>query len=157
MATTSVTGPSWKLEVEQEWIDVTPSGPTPNERWRTTDSNGHEHYYDHGYPTLDEVIDAQHWCNGTEGFALHDPHMQIDEWHYECKLCREVIEPDYDPPFTPKYIPGLRTATLTGVRSDGAEIVVDVREDELAGLHDDAAAQAFLDAAPMERIHSWSW
>lgn len=70
---------TWSVEADPNWIDTTAGIPTADPRWRGTDSNGHEHHYDHGYPTLDYVIDAEHWCMGDEGIAPHDPHMAVDE------------------------------------------------------------------------------
>jgi hypothetical protein len=152
---------SYDVEVDQEYIDVTSERPSPNERWRHTDSNGHEHRYDHGYPTLEFVVDAEHWCDGTEGFALHDPHMHVDEGHYECQECRERIEPKMDPPYTPKSIPGLRSAYITGPRSDGLRVRVVLTGDELTQIADaqsfapgqvDDVCLRIVDAAPDERI-----
>lgn len=143
---------TWSIDMRQDWIDVTSGLPTANEDWRGTDVNGHEHYY--GYPTLDEVDDASHWCNGDEGIAHHDPHMHVDESHYECKVCRAVVEPAVDPPFTPKQIPGMATLTLTGLRSDGVEIVASLIQAELLTIQADrTTAQGIIDAIPDERIH----
>jgi hypothetical protein len=72
--------------------------PTIDPNWRKTDSNGHDHYYVRGYPTLDHIVDRQHWCEGNEGLGPHDPHWSVDESHYECLECRERIEPGLRPP-----------------------------------------------------------
>ena len=138
-------------------IDVTSNLPTPNERWRYTDRAGHEHHYDGGYPTLELVVDAEHWCDGTEGVYNHDAHMAVDESHYECLLCREVIEPAADPPHFSKSIPGAIEGRLSGVRSDGAEIEMYLTPDEWemiqAAEDPDVEAHRILDEASAERIY----
>lgn len=118
----------------QDSVDITSERATPNERWKFTDADGHEHYYDRGYPTLEYVVDVQHWCDGTEGFALHDPHMQVDRGHYECMECRVIIEPLMDPPMTPKVAMGLVTVQATGYRDDGWKVTVELSSDEVAEL-----------------------
>lgn len=151
---------NWQLDVTQNWIDVTSDRPSPNERWTFTDSNGHFHRYNHGYPTLEPVVDESHWCDGHEGPWNHDPHEAIDASHYECTNCREVVEPAFDPPFTPKQILGSVDATLEGFRSDGAKVRVWVTEDEVRSLGrdtTDAVVTALLDAMPEERIISAEW
>ena len=154
--------PILQVRVTTNPIDVTSDQWTPNERWTYTDIQGHEHRYVHGYPTLDEVIDESHWCDGTEGIARHDPHEAVDAAHYECKLCREVIEPKLDPPSTVKSIPGRIEATGEGTTSDGRHIQFTLSKDEYEmvvdnyGTLDDVAQQALIDAVPDERIFSWS-
>lgn len=150
---------TWTLDVEQDWIDATCERDTLDPKWRGSDSSGHEHFYDHGYPTLDYIIDSSHWCDGTEGWALHDPHEYVDASHYECKICREVVEPGVIPGGTPQYVAGMRHATLRGIRSDGAEIVASLTSDEAQTLaaSDDTAAQVVIDAIPQERIMSMTF
>lgn len=114
----------WTLDVRQEWVDITFGLPTPNERWTYTDRAGHLHNYLRGYPTLTYIEDAGHWCDGTEGFERHDPHWAVDESHYECPGCGEVIEPLMDPPYTPKKMPGMTEAMLRGIAQDGSELEV---------------------------------
>lgn len=149
---------NWALEVRQDRIDVTSDRPTPNERWRFTDAQGHEHRYDRGYPTLDFVVDEQHWCDGTEGICNHDPHWAVDESHYECKICHQAVEPTMDPPYTPKSVPGMIDATLEGLRSDGWRIATWLDEGDyrriLEALDEDrdAIVRQILDDTPDERI-----
>ena len=147
---------SWELNVDLNLIDVTSQFPSANEQWTFTDAQGHEHRYEYGYPTLDVVVDAEHWCDGTEGTAPHDPHMAVDESHYECKLCREVIVPAMDPPYTPKSIPGQMSATLRGMTSDGREVTMwlEPLEVDIIQQGDDETAQRYLDGAPRSRILS---
>lgn len=154
---TKVEGNGWTLDIEQKWINVTSGRSTPNERWTFADGQGHDHRYDNGYPTLDFVVDAEHWCDGTEGLASHDPHWAVDESHYECKRCREVIEPAMDPPGTPKFVSGMISATLTGIRSDGVEIQMMLEEQDLALIKSegDAGAKRLLDTASPGRIVWW--
>ena len=156
MAVTTRSGRDWSLDVRRDWIDITAGVPSPNERWVFTDSHGHEHRYDKGYPTLDFVVDEQHWCMGNEGLYAHDPHWAVDESHYECKACRERIRPAVDPPGTPKGIPGPWDATLKGRVPDGRTITVALSEDELqrvwsAGDDADAVVLDVLSSAPRER------
>lgn len=149
---------NWSIDIRQDWIDVTSERETPNESWRFTDANGHEHHYEHGYPTLDLVIDESHWCDGTEGIYNHDPHEEIDAAHYECKQCGEVIKPEMDPPHRPKQIPGMRHVTIT-VKRHGANYVetltIHPTGEEMAAIEaaesPEDAIQAFVDAYPSDR------
>lgn len=146
------------LSIEQDWIDVTSGLPTPNEQWTYTDRQGHEHRYARGYPTLDLIIDASHWCDGHEGPWNHDPHEAIDESHYECRICRQVIEPTMDPPGTPKQIAGMRTMTLTVTDDNGFTTVAYLLPEEAEALFAVAeegrrhAAVLLVAAVPPERI-----
>lgn len=148
---------NWTIDVVQDWIDVTSERETPNERWTFTDAAGHEHHYEHGYPTLDYVIDESHWCDGREGIYNHDPHEAVDAAHFECKLCREVIEPKMDPPYTPKQIPGMRHVTITAVRfgpNYEERLTIHPTGEEMAAIEaadsPEDAVQAFVDAYPSE-------
>jgi hypothetical protein len=153
----TVSGRNWTLTVNQEWIDVTSERESPDERWTFTDAQGHDHRYERGYPTLDLVVDESHWCDGHEGIYNHDPHEQIDQSHYECLVCREVIEPAMHPPYHQKHIPGMRSATLTGLRSDGAQVEVWLQDDDLERVRQadsDDAVTALIDSLPEDRIYS---
>jgi hypothetical protein len=142
-------------------IDVTSDRPSYDTRWRATDSNGHEHRYDHGFPTLSYVVDERHWCDGTEGFMLHEPHWAVDADHYECELCGAVVEPGLLPAGYPQYIDGMKNVSLKGRRSDGIEVDVALYEAEFdtlasAAASDDETAMdravlAMLDEMPSER------
>lgn len=152
----------WKVTLEREMIDVTMGWhSTPNEFWRATDSNGHEHRYDKGYPTLRVVVDRSHWCDGHEGMYNHDPHEEVDESHYECLLCGEVVEPAMDPPGTPKSIPGRISGRIEGPRSDGRVISAWLNDDEIAVVRanpeDPDVLSSLVDGVPEERITSWSF
>jgi hypothetical protein len=143
------------LTITPQYIDVTSGHPSANEHWTHTDSAGHAHRYDRGYPTLDLVVDAEHWCEGDEGIAPHDSHMAVDEGHYECKLCREVIKPTMDPAGMPKSIIGEIEATLTGLTSSGVVVEMWLMPDEADRIAaDPAAVEDVLDNAPHERIIS---
>lgn len=152
----------WTLDVDQEWIDTTAGVPTIDRQWRAADSNGHEHYYDgerYEYPTLDYIIDAEHWCDGTEGIALHDPHMAVDESHYECKICRDTVTPGLHPPGHPTAIPGVTRATLTAVNSDGVTVTISATEDEVGQIDERvteagraSAARRIVSDAPSNRV-----
>jgi len=105
-------GWGWTLKVEPQ-----PIGPTSREQWRHTDSNGHEHHVDceaifPAYPTLDFVIDEEHWCEGDEQWCdragdpwtennedppPHEPHMVADTGHFECKPRCVASSPRHPP------------------------------------------------------------
>ncbi len=126
----------WEFSVEQDYIDVTCGIETLNPNWTFTDENGHDHYYDSGgYPTLDYIVDAQHWCDGYEGAFNHDPHMAVDESHYECLICGVHVKPGTYPPYYPQSIPGERTLTMTGW-FQGWQVTVVPRCDEAETLLD---------------------
>lgn len=149
----------WTVTLNREMIDVTLGRhSSPNECWRATDSQGHEHRWENGYPTLRRVVDESHWCDGHEGMYNHDPHEQVDESHYECLLCGEVVKPAMDPPGTPKFIPGAVTGTIEGPRSNGLVIRAWLTADEIDAIRSDPenadAMQALVDAIPDERISS---
>jgi hypothetical protein len=156
-------GRSWALDVDVDYEDATSAWPTPNEHWRHVDASGHEHRYERGYPTLRLVVDESHWCDGTEGFALHDGHEQTDRSHYECAECGEVVVPAMDPPGMPKMVPGRATAALVGYRSSGARVTARLTETELETLRGlgaepaDADVTALLDAMPDERVLLVEW
>lgn len=156
----TLNGRHWTLTVDQDRIDVTSGLPTANERWTYTDQQGHEHRYDHGYPTLTYVIDESHWCDGSEGIYNHDPHEAVDKSHYECSICRETIKPLTDPPYTPKSVAGLTTATMTGYRSDGTWIryvLSGLEVERIRAEMTDEEAQAILDNADSARIIESRW
>lgn len=150
----------FELVVEQTMLDTTCGIPTVDESWKFTDAAGHEHYYERFvYPTLDYVIDAQHWCNGNEGLGPHDPHMAIDESHYQCKLCGEVILPGQHPAGHVSFIAGPKTATMKGTRTDGVQVTVHITEDEYTQLDElrctPEVAQRVLDSVPEKRWLTW--
>jgi hypothetical protein len=128
---------NWSLDVRRDFETATSQYPMADEAWRATDSHGHAHHWEHGYPTLTHVIDAQHWCDGTEGLAGHDPHWAVDESHYECSQCREHVVPGTVPPGTPVYIRGLIEASLTGVSSEGQHVTMWCTEAEVRRIQAD--------------------
>lgn len=107
----------FSIKTTANTMPVSSSFPTVDPSWRMMDPQGHEHFYDSGYPTLDYIIDRQHWCAGDEGLEPHDPHWAIDESHYECSQCRETITPGLRPPGWTETIPTTReiTVTVTGL------------------------------------------
>lgn len=157
--TSTYHGRGWVLEVEQP-TEVVRSGVwTRDPDWRGVDENGHEHYYEHGYPTLDFIVDESHWCDGSEGISHHDPHEQIDESHYECLICRAVVEPGSLPPDHPITIRGPINATLAGNDRPGSHRRVWLTEDEFERIRamaatgeDDGTALDILRNAPPDRI-----
>lgn len=146
----------WNVDIQQDWIDVTSERESSDPHWRATDSSGHEHHYASGYPTLEFVIDASHWCDGNEGYARHDPHEHIDEAHYECRICREVVEPGTLPPYYPQQIAGLRRATGTARLDDGREVTVALIDSEIDAIRQSADdEQRIIDvfaSVPAERV-----
>lgn len=154
-----IQGSHWSLSVDQRGEWVTMGIETADDKWRFTDAHGHEHYYDHGYPTLDYIIDAEHSCDGSEGWAHHDPHMVVDESHFECLTCREVIEPATHGPDHRVFIPGLIDVVLTGVRSDGMSVELWLTQDEYEAFagdpeHADEHANRLLNETPFEQFKS---
>lgn len=156
----------FKLDVQQDSIDVTSERETPNELWRYTDAAGHEHFYRNGYPTLTLIVDEAHWCDGTEGPYNHDPHEAVDRAHYECPECGEHVVPMMDPPYTPKYIPGMIDARLSGPLSndprrfreiglgpDEVERITERIEQDRGSLDD--LLQEFIDNASSDRTIRW--
>jgi hypothetical protein len=123
--------PRVSIDMQRDVIDVTSNHYTADPDWRHTDRQGHEHRYERGYPTLDLIVDASHWCMGNEGLYAHDQHEAVDESHYECLLCRETIEPGLLPPGYPQTIAGLIVATATAVLDDGRKVTVHLTSDEI--------------------------
>lgn len=144
------------LNIERDWIDATCGIDTLDADWVGTDRNGHEHRAKGGYPTLNYIVDKQHWCDGHEGIYNHDPHMAVDEAHYECKTCGVIVEPGIIPAGTPLFVPGSTSATVHGYRTDGAEIDGWVTEDEARTIPSMSAEamQQFIDGLPEDRITS---
>ena len=115
---------AYSLNIERDVIEVTSERESLDVTWRYVDSQGHEHRYASGLPTLNHIVDERHWCDGTEGRGNHDPHWHIDESHYECTECGEVVAPGTVPPFTRQFIPGSITATLGGPSGPGERVEV---------------------------------
>lgn len=166
MAMFTMSGRRVDIQVVTEPIDVTSEHETFDPKWRAADSNGHEHYYEyeHGYPTLRYVVDASHWCDGTEGYQRHEPHEQIDEAHYECLICGEHVEPGTLPPYTPQWIPGTISATATATLDDGRNVTVVLSRDEVdrarfaIGAEDqDEQLLAIVESVPPERVLEMKW
>lgn len=171
---TKLTEGRWSIEVTQDWIDVTSGLPTPDEHWTYTDKAGHDHLYDHGYPTLVVVVDESHHCSGVdpdeqcdigwnwyydeddgeeyEQWEAHEPHDIVLKYHRECPICGETIKPRMDPPYTSKQIPGMRHVRLSGTQFDGnmrRTLNVHPRPqdmDQIAALFTERANDAAIDA-----------
>ena len=94
------------LEIEVEMIDVTSGLPQPSKTWRYTDHQGHEHYWQDGYPTLRWVVD--------ETYYDEDLGEDVSEGHSECAVCGETIVPGSYVDTFRKVIPGRRSAKLNG-------------------------------------------
>lgn len=91
------------LEVIREPIAVTSISPKPDKNWRHTDTEGHEHYWDNGYPTLEPEED---YCVDCQDFHLEG---------WVCVECGERIVPGLVPPsgFS-EFVPGLARYFLDG-------------------------------------------
>jgi hypothetical protein len=106
MIGTSLTGDFGELVIERDMIDVTTNVPTQDKAWRYTDEHGHEHHWDHGYPTLRQVVDEVRYDEDGDEYEIT---------HFECPLCSEVIRPGARPPSAfREYIPGRSHYYLNG-------------------------------------------
>lgn len=125
--TLTVNGYPARFDVSSKPVEVTSDRDSVDPNWRYTDDQGHAHYYDGGYPTLDHIIDASHWCDGTEGLYNHDPHLAVDADHYECLICRQTVAPGVIPAGTPQFIAGPVevSAVVDGDAGDSFEFMVD--------------------------------
>lgn len=66
------------------------NGWGPSESWRFTDSHGHEHYYDNGYPTLEQKEEEEYWCDFCDEF-------HSGKSYYVCKECGDKVYPSTKP------------------------------------------------------------
>jgi hypothetical protein len=120
---------SYDVIVNTEYITIPINDRVPDKNWTYIDLQGHHHMYfeigDH-YPTLKYVIDKEIYCDGWDD---HDPHQQIEESHYECRECSEVIEPGTVWK-NEETIPGMTSTTL---KVDDGKIKVEaiLTEDQL--------------------------
>jgi hypothetical protein len=88
--------PAGTLRMERTYTEVNVEGLVADEKWRFTDSNGHEHAYGETrgdrYPTLRYVVDE--WCYRDHGlYGGSDPDGHPAAGHYECLQCGETIRP----------------------------------------------------------------
>jgi DNA-directed RNA polymerase subunit RPC12/RpoP len=95
-----------KLRVERTYQEINVAGPVADEKWRATDSNGHEHHYaderteaERGshYSTLVYVPGPSYYC-GDCG----DEHEDYAVSHYECRICGEEVQPGSREPNNPE-------------------------------------------------------
>lgn len=76
-----------EIRMYREVIDVSSALPGPDPSWRYTDTAGHEHCYDDGYPTLELVtVSEPYWCPDC-----HEEHEGDTE--LRCRLCGEQVTP----------------------------------------------------------------
>ena len=90
------------FRVEQDYAEFATAGPEADKDWRETDSNGHEHYWDSGWPTLEWVVTGVYWCE------MHNEEHEEGEWR--CRKCGEHVEPGM-------RHPGPRVMTVPSVRN----------------------------------------
>jgi hypothetical protein len=99
---TLITAAGSTFRVETETVDVTTNAPRPDKDWRETDSNGHEHYWQDGWPTLEWIVDGAYWCEQHQ--------EEHEEGHYACKVCGEEVKPGMrGPSGIVETIPGMRS------------------------------------------------
>lgn len=143
------------LTIEQHGRWLTISGRSPDEQWTFTDAAGHDHAYPYS-ATMVVVVDRSHWCDGTEGHFLHDPHEQTDECHLVCGECGETIEPRTHPPGRQVWEPEGRsteatidvdhgTVTLWLTEDESTEVVHRLARSDRTGAYDFVRALADLD------------
>lgn len=116
-----------ELVIEQAMIDISTNLPQPDQRWTATDSNGHEHYWRDGYPTLvGEPIGEPYHCGECE--ENHQDTQLV------CSICREPVEPGTYVNPGRQFMPGMRQAYLngepiTGERAEGLLAQIRTRRD----------------------------
>jgi len=103
----TMTGPTGELSYEVSMIDVTTSVPQPDKSWRFTDVNGHEHYWQDGYPTLSHVPDGERYWDDDDG-----------EWYQPtrlaCSVCGVGVTPRTTVDTFRRMAPGLSYYTFNG-------------------------------------------
>lgn len=120
----SIAGFPATLHTFQDMERVYSSFPEPDPNWTTTDTQGHEHYYDRGYPTLEWVVAETYWCG-----MCRDQH---EEWEYRCRKCGEPVRPETRMPDPSGVaIPGLKQVELVVDGDAGEEFVSDITGDRL--------------------------
>ena len=94
------------LTIQHETVQIPPSMlPEPDPDWHHVDKAGHEHRYDDGYPTLEDVVVGTWWC-----LDCHEHHERTE---LRCRVCGEAIQPGTRPPSPfPTYIPGRSSWTV---------------------------------------------
>jgi hypothetical protein len=147
---------AFTLEVAQDYVEYRLDRDSLDPNWRGTCTNGHRVTL----RTTNLVVDESHWCDGTEGWARHDPHEHVDRSHYECRKCGVTVEVGIVPAGFPVGVPGLKHTTLVGQRSDGTEISAwldgEMTSRAFALMDEGTYAEqvAFLDDLPMSFISS---
>jgi hypothetical protein len=120
MTSIEYSGDFGTLRVETDMIDVTSNLPRPDKAWTYTDRAGHDHRWDHGYPTLVVVDEETYWCEDCG-----DEHTDS---HYECPRCGEEIRPGLvGPSLHREYIPGRTEYLLNGepISEDEARRIIE--------------------------------
>jgi hypothetical protein len=101
-----ILGDFGELTIETDQIEVTSALPQADKNWRYTDRQGHEHYWDDGYPTLAVIYDAFYWCQ--------DCGVEHADTHLECPTCQERIVPGTFVEMGRRFVPGRSTYRLNG-------------------------------------------
>lgn len=128
------------LEIHTAEVEVTSGLPYANPAWTYTDTHGHAHHYEDGYPTLTRVVDARYWVpepwewdeprpNWGEG---EGPGEWVEEDHLECPQCGEHITPGTTIDSYRRFIRGPRSAYLNGepISGERAEELLAILREE---------------------------
>lgn len=106
------------LEAYRDMIDVT-SNHRPDIFWVFTDDAKHVHRWCtngkpvEGYnPSETYSIPSVEWVK--DGVNYYPDGSEYEIGHYECKLCRETIDPGYTADRVTQYVPGLTHYLVNG-------------------------------------------
>lgn len=107
------------VRIERDYTEINTSMPVADEKWRVTDSNGHEHYYGAEktdaeraahYPTLIYVPGPSTYCPDCG-----DEHEDYAVSHFECRMCSETVTPGSREPVNPvAHVLNRQAAYLNG-------------------------------------------
>lgn len=124
MLTNTVVWPGYELELDAPGEWVTFDRPELDPTWRVVDANGHGHFYEDGYPTLE-------WM-GLPCTMGHDEDCDV-EGYYACRLCRVKVEPGTRMP-EPAYVAGSPTYYLTAQGPSGQTVRYVFGKDQMVAL-----------------------
>ena len=106
------------VDVSQDAETVYSITPVADKTWTFIDSNGHGHYWDDGYPTLEWTVTSSYWCSDC-----HDEH---EEGEYRCRICGVPVSPGTASP-RPVVVKGARHLDLVLAGEGPEEMVEEVR------------------------------
>lgn len=100
----------------------------PDKGWKHFDAAGHAHAWDGDkLPTLNEVVTGKTWV-GDE----YDG-MEVDISEYRCKVCEEVVDPQYVTDYSPIYVSGPPEYTFA-IRPNIMELEYRIPDDDVEPL-----------------------